>query len=63
MEEATSDPSFEFSMGMKQVSRYVHGNKRSKKCISVEQVSMKENITVVFTFSADGKTYCPKIVS
>jgi hypothetical protein len=34
----------------------------AKNVYSIEQGSSKENITVMFTFSADGKTCCPVIL-
>jgi hypothetical protein len=53
---------------MKWVSKYVHQHaefwqqKGAKNVHCIEKGSTKENITVMFTFSADVKTYCPVIV-
>jgi hypothetical protein len=38
------------------IDRLSSGNERDKNVYSVEQVSSKENITVMFSFSAHGKT-------
>jgi hypothetical protein len=40
----------------------VLATKGARNVYSVEQGSSKESITVMFTFSADGKTCCPMIV-
>jgi hypothetical protein len=60
-----SDPP-EFSMVMKLVSKYVYQQanfwqRKGQKIYSLLNKGHK-NITVIFTFSADGKTCCPVIL-
>lgn len=40
----------------------VYAEKRAKNVYHIEHSSSKENITVMFTFAADGKKCCPMVV-
>jgi hypothetical protein len=67
LEEAMSDSSRIFNrdeMGFQicPLAGQVLAMKGEKNVYSIEQGPTKENITVMFTFSADGKTCCPVIV-
>jgi hypothetical protein len=67
LEEAMSDSSRIFNRGetgfqICPATGRVLGMKVAKNVYSVLQGSSKQNITVMFTFSSDGKTCCPMIV-